>query len=237
MKKIFNQLLLILYLPIRVAKKSKIDNFVFGLIVGALFSLVVNVVTVRIQEEVGKQRALEAVEREITFHTIVAKNLVQAELAASDIEDSELLGQEFVIGTRYDTKIWDSNMATPYIFELDPSIASQIETYYSVIIGNTNRLMGNNEEVYKELGRECSYPFQYQQGIQGSVLDFDFIESCNEVQRKALSAQNLYTDLVFENANAILEDFHPAQDRIDSWWMSILLGDKAYEIVKVQPDL
>lgn len=75
-KKVWSNIVLLFSFPVKLLKKSKFDNFVGGLIFGALFSLVVNVATVKIQEDINKQRALEAIEREMIFHTITANKKI-----------------------------------------------------------------------------------------------------------------------------------------------------------------
>lgn len=84
MKKVFSSLFLVFLLPyrafkfpIKILKKSKIDNFLGGLIVGALFSLLVNILTIQIQELMQKQRILEAVETEIVTNMLQAKSDIE----------------------------------------------------------------------------------------------------------------------------------------------------------------
>lgn len=84
MKKVWTSITLLFSYPFLVLKNTKIDNFVGGLIVGAIFSLIVNIATVKVQEDINKQRALEALEREMIFHTITAKSLIESEKIAQE---------------------------------------------------------------------------------------------------------------------------------------------------------
>jgi uncharacterized membrane protein YgaE (UPF0421/DUF939 family) len=65
MKKIIPNTLGTILIPIRLLKKISRNNFINGLIVGAICSLIVNIITVQVQEELQKQRILEAIENEI----------------------------------------------------------------------------------------------------------------------------------------------------------------------------
>jgi len=51
----------------------------------------------------------------------------------------------------------------------------------------------------------------------------------------ALMANTGYSQNIFEDVKDIRKDFHPTQDRLDNWWLSLLLGNKAYEVMKVNP--
>lgn len=45
---------------VKSLKKGKLSSFLGGLIIGALFSLVVNIITVHVQETITRQIYLEA---------------------------------------------------------------------------------------------------------------------------------------------------------------------------------
>ncbi len=64
MKKVFSNVFLVFVYPLSFLRKMKVNNFLGGLILGAVISLIVNVATVQIQEKINKQRILEAVENE-----------------------------------------------------------------------------------------------------------------------------------------------------------------------------
>lgn len=97
--------------------------------------------------------------------------------------------------------------------------------------------MDDNEIMYKEIGRVCSINSQYLHTDLLISTDSVQIKWCNDLKRRALTSQNVYTQLIFENVDNIHKVFHPTQDRLDSWWLRTLLGDKAYEVVKVYSDL
>src|SRR3989344_2005711 len=77
MKKVFSSLLLVFTLPPSIFKKTKIDNFLGGLILGAIFALIVNIVTVQVQEIIKKQRVYEAIENEVLNNLLTANNVVK----------------------------------------------------------------------------------------------------------------------------------------------------------------
>ncbi len=96
MKKVFSSLILAVTFPVKLLKKTKVDNFVGGLIFGAIFSLVVNIVTVQIQETIQKQRILEAVENEILTNTLTANQIAK--------QNQDKIDKKEALNVFYETK-------------------------------------------------------------------------------------------------------------------------------------
>lgn len=230
MKKVLANILLVFTFPFKLLKQTKIDYFVGGLIFGAVFSLVVNVATVRVQEDLNKQRALEALEREIVFHSLMANDLVREENRVYEANDDEYLSVQNTLSRRYEMRIWESENIPAYIFELEPDTAAEIESYYSSIISNANRWLDDNEEKFKQYYNKCS---PYRELVEGVKMEDKPI--CNALARNAVTLHAGFSGLVYEYVIEIRKDFHPTQDRLNSWWLKLLLGDKAYEVVKLPP--
>ncbi len=229
LKNIFSSVSLIFTFPFRLFRKTKIDNFVAGIIFGAIFSMVVNIATVRVQEDITKQRVFEALEREIVVHYLDTNTMVKAENEAWDSNDNQYLISYDLISRRFETRIWESENVSAYLFEIDPAVAGKIQAYYGTI-STINSYLGKNEESFWDLYHECTPTYEFlEKGERKSIKD------CNELLRITLTSRNAYAKNIYDTVENIRKDFHPTQDRLDNWWLSLLLGNKAYEVVKVNP--
>ena len=227
MRKIFSNIILVFTFPIKLLRKTKIDNFVGGLIFGALFSLMVNITTVKVQEDLSKQRTLEALEREIVEHYLTANQFVRAEIDAYKKTDEEYLVLDNVLSSRYETRMWESGNVAAYLFEIDPAVAGKIQAYYGIIIKTANRFINENEENFRRSYHVCTPSYEFlENGKRESK------KVCNKLLRIALTTQTIYTDNVYSSVEEIRKDFHPTQDRLNNPWLRFLLGNKAYEVMK-----
>lgn len=209
-------------------KKSSIDNFVGGLVFGSLFSLMVNVLTVQIQENVARQKYLESLENELVNNQFLADDQEKiVEKNRSEDKNTD----PFVYSRRFYTSAWDSGVAQGYIYGLDPKIQAKIINYYTVDLLEANKLMDSAENAVQELDKEyitCSFKYSK--------------ESCADELTVRNRGSNHYesyilkaTDTVHKRGRDILAVFHPTQDRLDSRFMKFALGGQAMEDLKIKP--
>ena len=188
--------------------KGKFNGFLGGLIIGALFSLVVNIITVSIQENVTRQIYLESLEREIVTHS-----------SQSQIKEDEEIGKYFFT-TRYDSSVWKSGNAEGYIYELDSSVQRKIEEYYPATVFPANRMLDNAEEAINRLEEEHARCV-----LQGKSdcknLERASDGSLEHYNRLRLSANKLVNEASLE----LLNEFHPMEDRLDSFFLKLFMGD------------
>lgn len=227
MKKIISSSSFFLFRPFNFIKKIKINGFFIGLISGAIFSLLVNMVTVKIQEIISKQRVLEALEMEIMMHNFHSRSLFDRTREVWNADNSKYMYIEMDIAQRYSSTIGESGEVLKYLFEISPELSAEIQTYYNVYIDKSNRLMDRNEELFVDSYKECDIPYLKMKGLESKS-----IEECNEIAKWALYFHDVLGEGVEETSNEILEDFHPTQDRLDSFWLKLFLGDETIEMLR-----
>lgn len=225
MKKIISSVASFILLPVRWLKKSKIDNFVGGLIVGAIFSLVVNIATVKVQEDINRQRVLESLEREIVGHLLDNNRTMEDQISLED-GSSGLEITELQVHRRLSTRVWENSEVQKYIFELPTASAGEVEAYYENLIVPANDIRDKAEEEFKVAYKGCSYEL-------GSQKDVDRPrEECDAILLDLYIFHNAISEPIYESIVRISDVFHPTQDRIDSFWLRIFLGDNAHNIMR-----
>ncbi len=209
-------------------RKTRLDNFVGGLIFGAIFSLVVNIATVRIQEVINKQRVYEALEREIIFHLIDANGMYSANKALDGKFNSDYVYVDNIMTKRLSTRIWDSAEASRYLFELDQEASSKVEVYYGVTVDSTNRYLQKNYEDFMEAYKGCNdiFDINLMEGTRKSK------EYCNTLARQAAQLQVMTFGSIVNAADEAHKSFHPTKDRLSNYWLKLLLGNQALEVLR-----
>lgn len=223
MKKVFSSLLLIFILPLRQFKKIFKDNFLSGLILGAIFSLLVNVMSMQLQTIVEKQRILEALENEI------AANYIQA-VSDTDNALNERKNQKnaniFTLTHRFFLRdLWEqSTDARQYVAQLDQKQQRQINAYYNYLIPITNLYVETSNEINIKFMERCFDPNE-----EITVVEQ---QSCNEMYYSLLTgnASNLSYKVALESYN-VLEAFHPTKDRLNSPLLRFLIGSESIRIL------
>lgn len=221
MKRIMNSLLLLFLFPIKILKKTRIDNFVGGLIFGALFSLVVNIFTVQIQETLNKQLYLEAVEHEIVNHYLQSLNYINkvADILKNNGKPNYFSDTVPV----YTTTTWENADTVRYIVALDPKIQGSIMSYYSTTVpGVTSILIRDETLTTKEL-EKCYFDFE--------SLTKDLQDECMYTYYSYLKRQIDAVDHASQIAFNVLGEFHPTQDRLSSPLLRMLIGKEAVPIL------
>jgi len=203
---------------LRVFRKSKIDNFFGGLIVGSIFSLLVNVMTIQVQEMVQRQRVLEAIENEI-FHNVVKSNLVMEEYNRSK-EDEELLPNYFYTFTPYSSELMSqSPEMLQYTAQIDPDIQIKINTYYRSVLRSTNDMLEKLSQLAKDELSECYFKYE--------DLSEKEIEKCTILNSWFLNAEVRQAKVINDRSLSVLSYFHPTLDRLNNPVLRTLMGTES----------
>ena len=227
MKKVFSNLLLLMAYPFRLLKKSRFDNFMAGVIFGAFFSLIVNIATVKVQEDIQKQRTLEALEREMIGHIITTKGVVSNATEIIKASGNDKKDADIIMSERLATRVWDDPTVSRYIFELDYLTAGKVQLYYEVVVASTNRLLEADNNLYLKLYEPCE-PFY----TLISELEGKSNQACNQIANTFVEIQAKSYEHVPGYLKDIFDSFHPTRDRLQSWWLRALLGDEAPNILR-----
>ncbi len=226
MKRIMNSLILLFLFPVKLLKKTRIDNFVGGLIFGAIFSLVVNIATVKIQEDINRQRVLESLERELVQQSLNANNAIIDENNAKKSNDENYVIIS-TLGNMFPTRIWDNLEANKYIFELPSTTAGLIEAHYVSYINSVNDHVESVMTDFDQMYKGCNATIE--QMI--SKKDSRSIKECNDIARSAYYIGNIFNESIIDHVDEIRKTFHPTQDRMSNWWLSLLLGKNAHPVM------
>jgi hypothetical protein len=226
-----NSLILLILFPIKLLKKTRIDNFVGGLIFGAVFSLFVNIATVKVQEDINRQRVLESIERELVQQSLNANNAIIEENQALDSKD-EKLASTVTLGRSYPTRIWDNLEASKYIFELPSVTAGKIESHYSLFPDMVNNHITAVKLEFDTLYKGCNITID--QVINNEK--FRPTKDCNDIARSAFYINNVFNSSIIKQVDEIRATFHPTQNRVNSWWLSILLGKYIHPVMEWSPE-
>lgn len=208
-------------------KRTKIDNFVGGLIIGAIFSLAVNLLTVQTQEIISKQRTLEAIEREITFHALTVSSLVNEERRIATSSGVIQLNVDGVMAKRFSTKIWDNPEVYKYLLEVDPNSSAKIDVYYSVMVNEMNRLLEENYQYYQELYKPCRPFYTLITSKNNQSKEYCNMIAYNSIQLQADIATNL-----LNTTTDVKNSFHPTKDRLNNIFLRVLLGNQTVNILR-----
>lgn len=212
LKSIFSSPLLI----VRFLKKSKLDNFTGGLIFGALFSLIVNVVTINIQEAVQKQRVLEALEYEIFNNATQAESTIKNNSGLVDKKERIDYYHNFL---KYSDNVGQSNEFLKYGLNLDPKVQSQIHAYYAVSVIFNNEILSKNDRLMEFQLGECY------------LNDGGFKDTTNTQCVRAFNyffiLESQAAKRVFDQSIETLKVFHPTKDRLSNPFLKFLMGDQS----------
>lgn len=221
MKKVFSSIILAVTFPVKLLKKTRIDNFVGGLVFGAIFSLVVNIFTVQIQETIQKQRVLEAIENEIVSNLIRANSVYGAR--EKDIAEMTHINL-YYSPTRYSTDVWKQSFdAIGYISQLDPKIQTEIHLYYSLSVPSANYSSEKSDEFVKSALNLC-----FTENLEYKPKDET---RCTTQTLFAYSSDKFGAESISNASFNVLQIFHPTKDRLNNWFLKLLMGDKSTVIL------
>lgn len=197
-------------------KKIHLNSFWNGLIIGAAFSLFINIATFKIQEKIKMQRVFEALENEIVNNYFQAKNIIDSNNNEIKENKNPSLFHTFYL---YFNDIWtQSNESLEYIIQTDPKIQSKIVTYYAIAI------RGNNELI-KQLDN-------YANNVLSNCYDFSKLNNydkkiCNTYYHAVLDIENSSADFILKESSDLLNYFHPTSDRQKNLFLKFFMGNKS----------
>lgn len=223
-----------LHLWVSMRKRVKGMGFTSGLIIGAILSFAVNVATVQIQDELSKQKFLEALEREIISHHTLINSFVNEYQPERNATPDEYNPEERRLYTALPTTVWDNNDVFSYLHSLDANLQADISVYYSWVVPAVNKAISTNDAFIGEAekaARLCSV-----EQMAGVELD------CNEQYRRVAISDNLVglNTLVWMEPGMsqnvrILEEFSPINDRRHNLFLKLFMGDDVPEIFHERP--
>ncbi len=217
MKKVFAPLLIIFFPLISLLRKTKLDNFVGGLIFGAVFSLVVNLATVQVQEMIQKQRVLEAIENEILNNLIQSNNVLKFNKQYMDDEKSTNFLKS---PTKYSRDLWEqSTEPLKYIVQLDRETQSKIAVYYSFIIPNSNALVDKADYLTRDKLSECYWKLERATAVDNN--------ECRSSYVALLRIEQLPAEWISKGSFELLKVFHPTKDRLNNLFLKFIMGDQS----------
>lgn len=224
MKKIFNSLLLVILFPFSLFKNKKRktgkqkDNFLSGLILGALLSLLINMMSIKIQGAIDRQRVLESIENEIRTNQLIADlNINLAMRQRNQNANQYIRPQEFT------KDVWQQSIE-PLLFisTLPNNIQASINTFYSLLIPHSNNM---NKMLADEYTQEMIGCFDY-----GKILSPAEQKLCNDKYHLYLInvAQYISADVANESTE-ILKLFHPTKDRLNNPLLRLFMGTEGIQ--------
>lgn len=217
MKKVFSSLILLLSFPARILKKTRLDNFFGGLIIGAIFSLLVNVVTVQVQEIIKKQRVYESIENEILNNLVTANNIIK--LNSEDLNNKKEPSYLYT-PRKYSRDIWEqSSDALQFISQLDRETQNKISLYYIFTIPSSNAVVEKIEYITRDKLADCFLK-------SGNLAEVEKSQ-CVSTYEILLSFEKLPAEWTSEASYELLQNFHPTKDRLNSFFLRLILGSES----------
>lgn len=217
MKKVFSNLFLIFVYPMRLLGKIKVNNFLSGLILGAIISLIVNVATVQIQEIIKKQRILEAVENEVLNNLIASNNILN--LNSEYIKNKKAQNYLYTL-KKYSRDLWEqSTEPLQYIAQLDRQTQNKIELYYSFTIPSSNATVDRIDYFTRDKLSNCF--------LQFGRLTVNETNACQSTYYNLLGLEELPAEWMSKGSYELLKVFHPTRDRLNNPFLRFIMGNEA----------
>ena len=217
MRKILSSFILVFAFPFRLLKRTRIDNFIGGLIFGATFSLIVNVLTVQLQETILRQRMLEALEQEIGMNTLQANTILSS--ANDQIEKKSPLNY-FHFPLKYSSDIWtQSSEPLSYVSQLDQETQIKVTSYYLLSIKYANNYVDKAKEMTTAAVPVCFDP--------GVNLIEENSEECLSRTLAIMQTESYGAADIAKVGFDVLKAFHPTQDRLNNPLLRIIMGNKS----------
>lgn len=205
---------------IRFLNKSKFDNFVGGIVFGALFTIFLNLINFQIQEVIQRQKIFESLENELVGHAITSKNVLDK---VEEKRKTNSMPNYFDYTNYYSDNFWNNTESIKYIVQLDPELQGLLVTYYEIVVKQSNAALLKNEQLKDDFLKDCY------QGISKNLrLD---IESCKEEYKTFLGNEESTAINMGTNSLDILKKFHPTQDRLNNPFLRFMLGDKSVRVL------
>lgn len=198
---------------------SKLDTFVGGLMFGAIFSLLVNIATVKVQEDILKQRILESLEYEILNNVLTANSVLENN---PKLRENNQKPNLFSRPSKYNDRVWNNTEVLKYSVELKPEQQAALSAFYEVAVPGANYMVEKGESIADEKLKTCHFENKYTQ-------------DCLEIYHLQLLIEEEAAKVVYSPSYKLLQDFHPTRDRLSSRWLKMLMGKEAIGALKVPP--
>ena len=202
--------------PLLLLKKFTKDTFVNGLIFGAIFSLLVNIITIQIQESIQKQRIYEALENEILTNSIMAAAIMNENDQA--IKDG-VAPDYYHPSAIYNNDVWSSQEALKYIVQLNSDLQAEIFSYYNPYLIQVNEISQKDILLTNDALKSCYVEYESLNNFKKSACQrayYNFLENESEIASG-----------VYDWSGELLKKFHPTKDRLKSPILRLIMGKKA----------
>lgn len=203
-------------LKLSIFRKIHINHFAGGIIFGALFSLVVNIIVVQAQDMVQKQRVLEALEYEIFNNASQADATIKENAKILDKKEKVDYYHNFL---KYSDKVWNSSEFLKYGLSLDPQVQAQIHAYYEITIIFNNEILNKNDKLMENQLGGC----YFNDGTLKQPSDKQCIQAFNFF----FFLETQSAKRVFDESLTTLKIFHPTKERMNNPMLRFLMGDKS----------
>lgn len=206
---------------IHTVLKIKVNGFMGGIVIGALFSLVVNLITVQVQEAINKQRVLEAVEWEIFNNSSLASSVINE---AGNIFKEGRTPSPYYSFRLYSMDLWKQSIEPMlYIAQLPSNIQAQVISYYTVLVKGHNDMIEINKKISETLLKDCY-------SIYGTVSELKMNE-CNTMYYQIVKNNLDTAEAMSDKSFRLLDVFHPTQDRLNNIFLRFMMGKDSVRVL------
>lgn len=192
---------------------------------GVLFTLIlgifVNFFSSYLQDLTQRQRYLELLQLEVTNHAIDSETLMNRYDEFGELN----------LVRPYHTDVYLVGLQNGYILSLPPATISSLNAYYTILIPSYNVMIeevNNRNQIYADAYQACLI-----ESIVRPAVD------CTEEESLKKNALSIYSETadsvaaeVNKSSNEILDTFRPAQDRMRSPLLRLLMGSQSLEALK-----
>lgn len=189
-------------------------HFVLGIIFGAVFGLVVNVITVQLQEVIQVQRVEEALENEILMDGEIANEAIDEN---TQLIKNNSMPDYYRVTKTYVYDVWTRSDAINYTIQNDPAVQTKISVFYDYVIPYVNGLLNKNSILENNL-TQCYTTAQ---------LTTSQINDCKNWNNLILEGEITGAQDVSKSSFDILKVFHPTRDRLKNPLLVLLMGKQA----------
>lgn len=211
--------------PLNFLKKVKDRNneFAWGIIFGAVFSLIVNIITVQITDVLQAQRVMEAIESEIFTNKVTADGVVTENNML--IEDGAMPNY-YVVSRKYVSAVWGSSEILKYSMRFPSALQARLSVFYTYTLPFENDFLDRNTELSKEKLANCYF-------VVGTVQQQK--EDCLGWYKVYLNGEILAATAISDTAKELMQVYHPTRDRLANRWLRLLMGSEALGGLTVEP--
>lgn len=206
---------------VTAVRKIKVDGFFGGIVFGALFSMLVNLVTVQVQEMISRQRILEAVEWEIYNNLSQAKSV---DTNVARVFENKEDPNPFFTFSKYTRDLWEqSTEPLQYIAQLSSETQAKVVVYYTVTVKGHNELIESLEKYSDSYLRNC-----FEVTV---VKNAEERNECKVTYYQLLNSYADTADAMFKSSMEVLDVFHPTEDRLNNRFLRFMMGNKSVRVL------